>query len=184
MAEKLANPSDQPSTSQQPNPPTAEVPSKLLTSAANWLKKKTTKNLASLESQSNQLIAPDGTQINIDSLPDTVSVLIAESASGHTSFDQTVGTQTTAKDHHFIAFTNLEELETSGRWILGRILAPSTSRKRAATSKYSENWHNFTLLKLLSGPNDWQSLTGSSRCINLKLGANWCIIWLNVPAKS
>ena len=35
-----------------------------------------------------------------------------------------------------------------------------TRRKRTAASKYSENWHNFTLLKVLSGPNDWQALTG------------------------
>ena len=131
------------------------------------------KGVASLESQSDQLISPDGTQINIDSLPDTVSVLITESSPGHTTFDHAIGTQKSAKGHHFIAFSNLEELETSGRWILGRILAPSTSRKRAAKSKYSENWHNFTLLRVLSGPNDWQDLTNSDRCINLRLGANW-----------
>ena len=45
------------------------------------------KGIASLESQSGQLISPDGTHTNIDSLPDTVSVLIPESSPGHTTFD-------------------------------------------------------------------------------------------------
>ena len=125
-------------------------------------------------------IAPDGTQINTVSSADNIAML-ADSSPGYTTFSQTVGTKTKAEDYHFIAFTNLEELERPGRWILGQILTPSTSRKRAATSKYSENWHNFTLLKVLSGPNDWQALASSNRCINLKLGANWCMVQLNVP---
>ena len=64
---------------------------------------------------------------------------------------------------------------------MGQIPGPSTSRKRAAATKYSENWHNFTLLTVLSGPSGWQTLTGTDRCINLTLGANWCMVQLNVP---
>ena len=109
-------------------------------------------------------------------------VLTTKSESGHSTFNQNLGTKSAAKDHFFIAFTDLPELDPPGRWILGQILEPSTSRKRAASTKYAENWHNFTLLKILSGPSDdWQALVGTDRCINLKLGANWCIVKLNVP---
>ena len=133
------NSSDQQPNSQQPKTAVAAVSTKI----KSWINKKT-KGVASLESQSNQLISPDGTQINIDSLPDTVSVLITESSPGHTTFDHAIGTQKSAKGQYFIAFSNLEELVPVGRWILGRVIAPSTSRKRAAKTRYSENWHNFT----------------------------------------
>ena len=174
-----ANPPDLQSDSQQPKPTSAGFSTKFRS-----LISKKPKGVASLESQSDQLVSPDGTRINIDSLPDTVSVLITESSPGHTTFDHAIGTQKSAKGHYFIAFSNLEELDPVGRWILGRIIAPSTSRKRAAKSKYSENWHNFTLLKVLSGPSDWQALTDSNRCINLQLGANWCMIDLTVPVEN
>ena len=186
MAEKMAHSSDQPPTPQQSNPPvtTAGSSTNTITTATKWIKKKTTKNLASLKSQSKQFIAPDGTQINMDILSSSVAVLTTKSESGHTTFNQNLGTKSAAKDHFFIAFTDLPELDPPGRWILGQILGSSTSRKRAASTKYAENWHNFTLLKILSGPSDdWQALVGTDRCINLKLGANWCIVKLNVPVE-
>ena len=40
------------------------------------------KGTVSLESQSGQLISPDGTRINVESLPDTVSAHVTESTSG------------------------------------------------------------------------------------------------------
>ena len=102
-----ANSSDLQPDSQQPKTAVAGISTKIRS-----LIGKKPKGVASLESQSNQLISPDGTQINIDSLPDTVSVLITESSLGHTTFDHAIGTQKSAKGHHFIAFSNLEELET------------------------------------------------------------------------
>ena len=151
------------------------------TNAAKWIKK-TTKNLASLKSQSKQFIAPNGTQLNMDTLSSSIAVFTTKSESGLSTFNQNLGTKSAAKEHFFIAFSDLPELDPPERWILGQILEPSTSRKRAATTKYAENGHNFTLLKILSGPSeDWQALIGTDRSINLKLGANWCIVKLNVP---
>ena len=129
-----ANSSDQQPNSQQPKTAVAGVSTKI----KSWINKKT-KGVASLESQSNQLISPDGTQINIDSLPDTVSVLITESTPGHTTFDQAIGTQTSAKGHHFIAFSNLEE----GSWAVSlhhpqveKELRNQNTQKTGITSLY------------------------------------------------
>ena len=174
-----ASSSDQQPDGQQPKPAAVGLSTKL----RSFISRKP-KGTTSLESQSGQLISPDGTQINIESLPETVSVFITESAPGRTTFDHTIGTQKLAKGQYFIAFSDLEELVPVGRWILGRVIAPTTSRNRAAKTKYSENWHNFTLLKVLSGPSDWQALTDSNRCINLQLGANWCMIDLTVPVEN
>ena len=65
MAEKMAHSSDQTPTPQQSNPPvaTAGTSANIITAATKWIKK-TTKNLASLKSQSKQFIAPNGKQIN------------------------------------------------------------------------------------------------------------------------
>ena len=174
----MASSSDQPQDGQHPKPAAAGLSTKLRSLISRKLK-----GTVSLESQSGQLISPDGTLINIESLPETVSVCITESAPGHTTFDHTIGTQKSAKSQYFIAFTDIQELDPVGRWILGRVIAPTTNRNRAAKSKYSDNWHNFTLLKILSGPNNWQALTDSNRCINLQLGANWCIVDLTVPVE-
>ena len=87
------------------------------------------KGTVSLESQSGQLISPDGTRINIESLPETVSVHVAESTSGNTTFDHTIGTQKSAKSQLFIAFTDIQELDpaepgqrSQNIWITGTIL--------------------------------------------------------------
>ena len=138
------------------------------------------KGTVSLESQSGQLISPDGTRINVESLPDTVSVHVTESTPGNTTFDHTIGTQRSAKGQLFIAFTDIQGLHPAGRWILGRIIIPITTRPRAAKSKYMDNWHNFTLLKVLDASDDWQNLKNTNRCINLQLGANWCVVELTV----
>ena len=169
----MAGASDTPSDGQQSKP--AGISTKLKSLISRKIK-----GTVSLESQSGQLISPDGTRINIESLPETISVHVTESTSGNTTFDHTIGTQKSAKGQLFIAFTDIQELNPAGRWILGRIIIPITARARAAKSKYTDNWHNFTLLKVLNGSDDWKSLKNTNRCINLQLGANWCVVEFTV----
>ena len=135
-----------------------------------------------------QLFSPDGTGINVVSPPGTVSVHVTESTSGVTTFDHTIGTLKSAKNQLFLAFTNIQELHPAGRWILGRIIIPITTRARAAKSKYADNWHQFALLRVLNGPDDWQNLKNTNRSINLQLEpghirsatTNWCIVELTI----
>ena len=87
-----ASSSDRQPDGQQPKPAAAGLSTKLRS-----LISRKPKGTTSLESQSGQLISPDGTQINIESLPETVSVFITESSPGHTTFDHTIGTQKSAK---------------------------------------------------------------------------------------
>ena len=86
----MAGASDTPSDGQQSKP--AGISTKLKSLISRKIK-----GTVSLESQSGQLISPDGTRINIESLPETVSVHVAESTSGNTTFDHTIGTQKSAK---------------------------------------------------------------------------------------
>ena len=121
MAEKMAHSSDQTTTPQQSNPPvaTAGTLANIITVAAKWIKNKTTKNLASLKSQSKQFTAPNGTQINMEALSSSIAVFTTKTETGQSTFNQEVGTKRATKGHHFIAFTNLPELDPPGRWILG-----------------------------------------------------------------
>ena len=115
-------------------------------------------------------------------LPNNVAVFTTKNGHGDLVFNQTVGTKKSAKNKHFISYTPLPDLGyTSGRWILGLITEPTTSRKRAANTKYAENWHNYTFQKALNGPKDWQAIAGTGRSIKLVLGTSWCIVKLNVP---
>ena len=107
----MASSSDPPPDGQQSKP--AGISTKLKSLISRKMK-----GTVSLESQSGQLISPDGTRINIESLPETVSVCLTESAQGYTTFDHTIGTQKSAKSQFFIAFTDIQEQDPVGRWIL------------------------------------------------------------------
>ena len=171
-------PVSSPATAAEPKPhPTSPVKA-----VANWFRNKTSSSLKSIKSQLKQFIAPDGSRINMAMLPNNVAVFTAKNSNGDLVFNQAVGTKKSAKGKHFIAFTPLPDIgHQSGRWILGSITESTTSRKRAAATKFTENWHNFIFHKALNGPYDWQTLVGTGRSINLALGTSWCIIKLNVP---
>ena len=98
MAEKMAHSSDQTPTPQQSNPPvaTAGTSANIITAATKWIRK-TTKNLASLKSQSKQFIAPNGTQINMDTLSSSIAVFTTKSESGLSTFNQDLGTNHTTQ---------------------------------------------------------------------------------------
>ena len=152
----------------------------------NWLKGmtqlKNKSGLTPVNSKVIQFVAPDGSKIDITMHPENMAILTTKNKDNEQVFNQEVGTRKSAKGKHFIALTNMPELGApTNRWILGSITEPSTSRKRAATTKFSENWHNFLFLKTLNGPDDWQTLVGTGRARNLKIGAHWCAVTLNVP---
>ena len=110
-------------------------------------------------------------------LPKDVAIFTTKNKTGQLIFNQEVGTKKASKGQYFVAFTTLPELPPpTSRWILGQVTEPSASRKRATSTKFTENWHNFTFHKALSGPSDWQALVGTGRSINLKLGTSWCIV--------
>jgi hypothetical protein len=187
----MADHPEHPVVLQPTNPPattteTESSPTSPVKAMKNWLRsKKSSKDkqgLTSLQSQIMQFVAPDGSKIDMTMLPENVAVFTTKNSANELTFNQEVGTKKSAKGNHFIAFTTLPELGApTNRWILGSITEPSTSRKRAANTKFSENWHNFIFHKALNGPDDWQNLVGTGRAINLKLGTHWCIIKLNVP---
>ena len=165
----MADHPDHPAVPQPMNPlaaasgtqPNQTSPVKAVT---NWFRnRKSSKDkqgLKSLKSQLTQFIAPDGSKINMEILPNDVAVFTTKNRSGELIFNQEVGTKKSAKGRYFIAFTTLPDLgPPTSRWILGSVTEPSTSRKRAANTKFSENWHNFIFHKALSGPDDWQALT-------------------------
>ena len=183
--------------SDQPEKPVAPQPSNVPAGAAalepppspvkilkDWLRAKTSssKNKDVLKSvKSHQFVAPGGCRLNMAMLPNDVAVFTTKN-DGDLIFNQTVGTKTSAKKQHFIAYTPLPDLGyPQGRWILGLIREPTTSRKRAASTRYAENWHNYTFQKALNGPNDWQDSVGTGRSINFIPGTSWCIVKLNVP---
>jgi hypothetical protein len=73
-------------------------------------------------------------------------------------------------------FDEFQEIgPTEGKWILGKIIARVTNLKAAKRTKFNENWHNFTVLRALSGDLDWKVPENSkARCVNLKPGDLWC----------
>ena len=152
----------------------------------NWIKgmsqSKNKSGITPANSKVIQFVAPDGSKIDITMHPENITILTTKNKANEQVFNQEVGTRKPAKGKHFIALTNIPELGApTNRWILGSITEPSTSRKRASTTKFTENWHNFLFLKSLNGPDDWQNLVGTGRSINLKMGTHWCAVTLNVP---
>ena len=108
-------------------------------------------------------------------LPPNTTVLTMEDSAGTIQIDHTVGTTKSAANKHFLCYTTLEDLgETESRWVLGKITSKATKQGTAKRSAYSTNWHNYTIVRLLSGPTI--ELPGGIRAINLTLGALWCVL--------
>jgi hypothetical protein len=156
---------DNPETPAVPQPTTPPAtttenesnPASPVKSLKNWLMgKKQPKNkqgLSSVQSKIMQFVAPDGSKIDMTMLPENVAIFTTKNGDNELVFNQEVGTKKSAKGKHFIAFTTMPELGApTNRWILGSITESSTSRKRAATTKFSENWHNFIFQKSLERP--------------------------------
>jgi hypothetical protein len=163
----MADHPDHPAVPQPTNSPatatdTEQNPTSPVKAVKKWLwNRKSSKDkqgLKSLKSQLMQFVAPDGSKIDMTMLPNNVAVFTTKNSANELTFNQEVGTKKSAKGNHFIAFTTLPDLgPPTNRWILGSITEPSTSRNRAAKTKFSENWHNFIFHKALSGPDDWQN---------------------------
>ena len=86
-------------------------------------------------------------------LPPNTTVLTMEDSAGTIQIDHTVGTTKSAANKHFLCYTTLEDLgETQSRWVLGKITSKATKQGTVKMSAYSTNWHNYTIVRLLSGP--------------------------------
>ena len=57
---------------------------------------------------------------------------------------------------------------------LGKINNRTTKQSTAKKSSFTTNWHNYTIIKLLSGP--LTDIPSTVRAINLTPGALWCVL--------
>jgi hypothetical protein len=86
-------------------------------------------------------------------MPPNTRVLTTEDTAGVVHINYQFGTTKSAANKYFLCLTTLDDLqETSSRWILGKINNRTTKQSTAKKSSFTTNWHNYTIIKLLSGP--------------------------------
>ena len=91
-------------------------------------------------------------------LPPNTTVLTTEDSAGTIQLDHTFGTTKSAANKYFLCSTTLDDLqEVDSRWILGKITHRTTKQAIAKRSSYATNWHNYSIVRLLSGL-QWKSL--------------------------